>query len=104
MRYEDLKTKESKCEWEIYRRLFEASTPRGNFDALVEYAVVNDVRDEQGKISIPFMDYEIEQEKLDNIIEQVCKELKIRKFYRSIIKTRVYLGCSPRFTKISDDG
>jgi hypothetical protein len=92
---EELRTKEDKCLWEIYTRLFEASTPKGDFNELVE----NGKKDEHGRIHIPFMDYEIEPDVMDKIIQDTCKEFKIPKKDREKFKNTVYLGCSPRFTK-----
>jgi len=88
----ELKTKEAKIEYEIYRRLFAASTPPGDFDELVANATI----DEKGQRHIPFMDYEISHNDMDAIIDAVMKEYKVKKSMRGVYKTRVYLGCSPK--------
>jgi len=88
----ELKTKEDKVLYEIYKRLFAASTPTGDFDELVANARIDD----EGKRHIPFMDYEIDDDVMDNIIETVLKENRIRKKERSKYKTTIYLGCSPK--------
>ena len=91
----ELKTKEDKTLYEIYRRLFAAATPSGDFDKLVANAKI----DEHGRKHIPFMDYEITSNDMDNIIMTVLKENKIKKGDWGKFKTTVYLGCSPK-TKI----
>jgi len=94
MNKSELRTKEDKCLWEIYTRLFAASTPKGDFADLVE----NATKDEHGKLHIPFDNYVIDPDVMDNIILEVCKEFKIRKSDRPKFKTTAYLGCSPRFS------
>lgn len=80
---------------DIYRELYNNSTPKADFDKLVEEAEL----DSEGRKIIPFMNYEIEQEKMDEIIDKHCKENALNKRFIDIIKANVYLGCSPR-TKI----
>ena len=88
----ELKTKEGKVMYEIYKRLFAASTPSADFEELC----VNAVIDERGRRHIPFMDYEIESNTMDNIIETILKEKRIRKTMRPQYKVAIYLGCSPK--------
>jgi ABC-type iron transport system FetAB permease component len=90
--FERLVKKEDKILWEIYKRLFAASTPKGDFEELVANAIIDD----EGRRHIPFMDYVIEQDVMDNIIETVLKENRVRKDQRGKYKTSVYLGCSPK--------
>jgi hypothetical protein len=77
---------------ECYRRLYKASTPSGNFDELMAKAYV----DEKGYKHIPFNDYEIEDEHMQSIIEDVIKEYKIKPAYRQqAFKFTILLGASP---------
>jgi hypothetical protein len=86
---------------EIYRELYKVSTPPADFDNLLE----NATRDDEGKLHIPFLDYEIEEKVMDNIIESVCKKHKIgfkTTLFKSI-KTTIYLGCSPTTKREIDE-
>ena len=56
-----------------YRELFANSTPKGDFDKLMEEAELN----EFGQKVIPFMDYECEAEVLEEILDSVMKEFKV---------------------------
>lgn len=80
---------------ECYRRLFKESTPSGDFDYLVETAIIND----RGQKEIPFMNYELEESKWDSIFKEIYKEYKIPIYLRQSFKTSIILGCSPK-TKI----
>lgn len=77
---------------ECYRRLFKRATPEGDFDKLLENAKLN----EFGQKVIPFMDYEVSQECLDQTIDEIIKEFKITKRTKDMFKTTIYLGCSPK--------
>ena len=88
----ELKTKEGKIMYEIYTRLFAAATPSADFEELC----VNATIDERGKRHIPFMDYELDQDTMNNIIEDVMREKRIRKANRTQYKMAICLGCSPK--------
>ena len=89
-------SKDEKIIWEIYRRLFKNSVPKGDFDELVKNATTNAA----GQKEIPFMNYEIEEELMDDIIEKTLIEYKVKTRYkRKLFKQTIYLGCSPK-TKI----
>jgi hypothetical protein len=95
----ELKTKEDKTLYEIYKRLFAAATPPGDFDELVENAEF----DKYGRRHIPFMDYEIENDIMDNIINSILDENKIKNEHkRKQYITTIYLGCSPK-SKIEEN-
>lgn len=83
----------------IYRELYKNSTPQADFDVLVENAII----DSEGRKVIPFMDYEIEEEKMDFIINEECKKQSFNKRITDIIKTNIYLGCSPKTKKINNN-
>jgi len=80
---------------ECYRRLFKASTPQADFDKLVEEAETN----ERGQKVIPYMDYEIEEDVMYNIVEDIIEEYKFPKYLKDSFKTTIYLGCSPKTKK-----
>lgn len=81
---------------DIYRELYEKSTPSVDFDMLVENAEI----DEFGRKIIPYDDYEIEGELLSEIINKYISKNKLKKIDAQIIKCEVYLGVSP---KIKDE-
>jgi hypothetical protein len=81
--------------WDCYRELFANSTPKGDFDLLVENATTN----ERGQKEIPFDDYEICEERFQEIIEDSIKKHKVPKHLRQQFSVAIHLGCSPRFTK-----
>lgn len=84
--------KDEKILHELYRRSFAASTPKGDFDHLVEQAETN----QWGQKVIPYLDYECEEEVLDNIFNSVMKEFKVPVPRRNAFKFHFYLGCSPK--------
>ena len=90
--------KEEKILHELYRRSFKASEPSADWDELLENATIN----EEGQKEIPFMDYECEQEILENIFNDVMKEYKIAKHKRKSYSITFYLGCSPK-TKLNQN-
>lgn len=81
-----------KIGYDIYRELYANSEPKADFDALLKEAIV----DCNGRKVIPFMDYEIEKNKMDEIISKHCKKHKLSKHYEDVMKMNIYLGCSPR--------
>jgi hypothetical protein len=85
-------SRDEKILHELYRRAFAASTPKGDFDKLVENATIN----ERGQKEIPFMDYECEAEVLEEILNSVMKEFKVRVRERKSFEFGFYLGCSPK--------
>ena len=77
---------------EIYRDMFKASTPSGDWDELLENATIN----ERGEKEIPFMDYEIDKDEMENIFNKAMKKYRIPKYRIYQFKFTVYLGCSPK--------
>jgi hypothetical protein len=77
-----------------YRELFANATPAASFDELLKNSTVND----SGQREIPFMDYEIEEEKFNEIIEDTIAVYKIkRKILKQSFRFTVLMGCSPKF-------
>lgn len=78
---------------ECYRRLYKVSTPSANFDELMAKAYV----DEYGMKHIPYNDYEIEDEYMVQIIEDVIKEYKVKtKLRQQAFRVAIHLGASPK--------
>ena len=85
--------KEEKAIDECYRRLYKAATPSADFDLLVENATIDD----NGLKHIPFLDYELEEDMFESIIEDVIKEFKISSIHNGPFRVSIMLGCSPKF-------
>ena len=81
--------------FDCYRELFANSTPKGDFDQLVENATIND----RGQKEIPFDDYEISEARFQEIIVDTLKKHKVPKSLHKSFSVAIHLGCSPRFTK-----
>jgi hypothetical protein len=77
---------------EMYRRAYAASTPIGDFDAMVQ----NAPRNEFGQKVIPYLKYECEQEVMEQIIIDVLKEYKVPKRRHELFRNSFMLGCSPK--------
>jgi len=81
--------------FDCYRELFANSTPKGDFDKLVEAAEIN----ERGQKEIPFMDYEISEEKFEQILKDTLSKHKVPKSLHRSFSIAIHLGCSPKFTR-----
>lgn len=93
---EHLKTKEDKAVHYCYCELFKNATPSADFEELLENAEINDF----GQKEIPFNDYEIEEEKLDKIIEESIKKFNLKpKYKKQLFRNTIHLGCAPRTKK-----
>jgi len=79
---------------DCYRELFAKSTPKGDFDKLMEDAELN----EFGQKVIPFMDYEIEEDLFEEILQKYIddKSLKLSKYEKRGFSISIHLGCSPK--------
>jgi len=84
---------------ECYTRLFKQSEPSGDFAKLMNDATINS----EGQKEIPYMDYELGQLDMDNIIDDIIKEFKVPKILRQRFKTTIYLGCSPKTKQIKKE-
>ena len=80
---------------DCYRDLFANSTPKGDFDKLMEKASTN----EFGQKVIPFMDYEIDEKDFDTILQKYIEDklLKLSKYEKRGFSISIHLGCSPKF-------
>ena len=77
---------------ECYRRLYREATPSADFDELMENAELN----EMGQKVIPYLEYEIEHERLEEIIKEVSKEFKFKKYIADGFRIGILMGCSPK--------
>ena len=77
--------------WEIYRELYKNSTPSADFDLLYMTAK----RNNQNQKVIDYMSYYISQKNFENIVDNILKKYRLRKRNKNIVKTSIYLGCSP---------
>lgn len=79
-----------------YRELFANATPPASFDELLKNSTTN----ERGQREIPFMDYEIEESKFDEIMADTIKVYKIKgSILKQSFKNTILFGCSPKFKK-----
>lgn len=82
---------------EIYRELFKQAEPSADFDELLESASIN----EHGQKVIPFDDYLIDEEVMEETIVNMMKRkncgMILKPFEKRSILYNVYLGCSPKY-------
>lgn len=89
------KNKLDKILWETYEILYAESTPKADFNELVENAKVN----EEGRKEIDFMSYSINGDRYDEIVENQMKKYKLKPHERNVFKIQAYLGCGPKSTR-----
>ena len=87
--------------YDTYVELYKNSEPSADFDELLKYAKDNNIVDRTGRYIIPYMDYEIDKDKMDKIVQSFIKKHKMKKHTASQYSFSIYLGCSPK-TKIDD--
>ena len=78
---------------ETYTELYKNSEPSANFQELMDTSPKNEL----GQIDIPFMDYEIEESKLKEILESISKKYKLKGYKKDSFYSSILLGCSPKF-------
>lgn len=83
--------------FDIYRELYLNSEPSADFDYLVESAEVM----EDGRKKIPYEDYEIDKDAMENIIHKHIYNNGLSENEQKSIRVAIYLGYSP-MTKRSD--
>lgn len=77
---------------ECYCELFAKSDPPGDFNKMLEEADIN----ERGQKVIPYLDYVIDHEELESIVEKTFKKYKFNQRYFSSFRNEILLGCSPK--------
>jgi hypothetical protein len=93
-----METGDTKILYDIYRDMYANSEPKGDFDELLKNAAIN----ERGEKDIPFLDYEIAEEKVEEIFIKHLRGKKITKLKQHCFRQAVILGCSPKI-KINID-
>ena len=83
--------------FDIYRELYENSEPKADFDILVENAEIMS----DGRKYIPYNDYEIDGDLMDEIINKHIRN-RLNKFDKQAIRIEILLGCSPK-TKLKNE-
>lgn len=88
--------KVSQAIWDCLVELYANATPSADFNKLVEEAPVN----EQGQKVVDYMAYEIDGEKMDEIVskhrDKLLKRARNKRMYEHQFNFNVYLGCSPK--------
>lgn len=77
--------------FEIFRRAYKESDPPVDFDKLIE---IGETKKEGW-----FNKYYLPTKRLTEIFDEVCKERKIKDYYKGKIAINVYLGGSPSGVK-----
>jgi hypothetical protein len=82
--------------WDCLVELYANSTPSADFNKLVEEAPL----DKDGRKDIKFMDYEIDYDKMEEIIDKhrskLLKGSRNKFLHEKQFNFNVYLGCSPK--------
>lgn len=85
----------------MYRELYAKSTPPADFDQLIEEAEV----DKSGKKIIRYMDYHIDKDVYDSIVNRYVEGNNLTKSEKKALTFEAYLGCGPstRWPKNDDE-
>ncbi len=89
------KDKITEAVFDCFRELYANSEPSADFDKLLEEAPIN----EKGQKVIDFMAYEIEEDKMTEIVDKHKARLKKKRVSPILIDAfsfNVYLGASPK--------
>lgn len=82
--------------WDCLVELYANSTPSADFNKLVEEAPIN----KEGRKEINFMNYEIDHDKMEEIIDKhrtkLLKHSRNKHFHERQFNFNIYLGCSPK--------
>lgn len=76
---------------EAMTEIYKASIPSASWDDLLR----DSPRNEAGQILIPYEDYHISDQILDEIIETTAKKHRLNQFELQSLRSNVYLGPSP---------
>ena len=82
--------------FDILRRLYKESTPPADFDELMEEVKRNNDKDGQGRLKIPYEDYEIDRNRYDEIVEEELGRHKLTYREKEALKFLAYLGAGPK--------
>jgi len=81
---------------DTYIELYKNAEPKADFDELVKAAKGRHNIDNWGRHVIDFMAYEIDKDKMDEIVNSFIKKYKMKPYYASQYSISIYLGCSPK--------
>jgi hypothetical protein len=81
--------KDEKILIEIYQKMYEEATPSADFDKLMKSG--------EAKKEGWFLNYSLEQERQEEILDEAMKKYKVPKWKRKQFSVTVNLGCSPKF-------
>ena len=84
--------------FDIYRELYENSEPKADFDILVENAEIMS----DGRKYIPYNDYEIDGDLMDEIINKHMIRNRLNKLDKQAIRIEILLECSQK-TKFKNE-
>jgi hypothetical protein len=88
--------KVSQSIWDCLVELYANSTPSADFNKLVEEAPIN----EEGQKVIDFMAYEIDYNKMEEIVDRhrdkLLKGSRNKRLLEQQFNFNIYLGCSPK--------
>ena len=77
--------------WECLKRMYKESEPSADIEKIVKSG--------EGKMRDFFCAYYLPSERLSEIIEEVCKEFKIKKLGKRQVENTLWLGSSPCSSK-----
>ena len=102
---------------ETYSRMYNKSNPRLDFMDYIS-TTCNYVKDDTNEkvtteshlsikemhengylIDVPFEEHFIKKSEAEEILKDIVKKYKLNKCEESKLRTQIYLGCSPSFTK-----
>jgi len=87
--------KSNEALWEIcmkiYRKMYKEATPSANFDELIKKGIT--------KKHDWFSKYYLNEDRQEQIIDEICKKHKLTKYEKHLVSVEVHLGCSPSVVK-----
>lgn len=89
--------KEQRVIKELYTEIFKNATPSADYDNLIEKGRLGELPNDW------FMAYEIDQELMDSIMDNVLSKNRIPKWARQIYKRTILLGHSPKYSVIGEN-
>lgn len=90
-----MKNKIDQALLKLYEIAYAEATPSADFHKLMENAEVNEI----GQKVINFDEYVLNQERQNQLFEEVSREFRLNKWQKKCLSFNYYLGCCPRFEK-----
>ncbi len=85
------KDKVGKAIWECLKRMFKEAEPSGDIEKIAKSG--------EGKMPNFFMGYLLSSDREAEIIEEVCKEFKIKSWDKRSLSNTLWMGSAPTSTK-----